>query len=157
MCITNRILVWAFVFPVFSLQPREAQTRRPNSWSGMCCSTWKQPALSFSPAVTSFRVCSSCYPVWSSQGLFVTTFHMGPSLSFQPPPPWKVVPLPTRVAALLSPHAIFPAARGELTAQPRLVRHRGIPVTWSPDSARSIWAFSIRLTHILNALNTHPS
>lgn len=39
VCITTGILVWAFVFPVFSLQFREAQTQRPNSWSGMCYSS----------------------------------------------------------------------------------------------------------------------
>ena len=39
VCITTGILVWAFVFPVFSLQLREAQTQRPNSWSGMCYSS----------------------------------------------------------------------------------------------------------------------
>ena len=135
---------------------------KPNALTlGLGCATLHETLPFIFPCCGIFQSVFQLLSCLVFPGLVHHKLPYGPqSVSFwppPPPPPCRAVPLPTRMVASQSLHAVFPVARGQLTAQPRLVRHRGIPVTGLPDLARSIQAFPIHLTHILNALYTHPS
>lgn len=151
--------------PLFFLSSHQPWKPKPDALTlGLGCAAVHEngPLPFIFPAVASSDAVLQLHPVWSSQGLFITSFPMGPSVSFQPPPATSSLegrPFAYKDGRIIGAFMLY-SPRGQRGAHgptPDSSGTGGSPchrVTWTP--ARQSGLFH-SLKYILNTLYILPS